>query len=162
MFYPLEYRYRCLVRFGTGTQVCMYCQYVCIGCTHVRACPNTIEIENRDEKNRALIGAWFKHVLLRFSGCEKIHDLQPIAKIKRLSAENRKGNRKHEQQQFNVSYWSAQPSENITPGQPYTAYNSQHGNAAAQIPHSQQANHNNSPDVRGPLFPGVQAKANWR
>ena len=125
MFYPLEYRYRCLVRFGTGTQVCMYCQYVCIGCTHVRACPNTIEIENRDEKNRALIGAWFKHAPLRFSGSVRIPDLQPIAKTKKLSAENRKGNRKHEQQQFSVSYWSAQPRQDIISGPPYTAHNPQ-------------------------------------
>ena len=55
-----------------------------------------MEIEMK--KNRALIGAWFKHVPLRFLGSEEIHDLHPIAKIKKLSAENRKGNRKHEQQ----------------------------------------------------------------
>ena len=36
------------------------------------------------KKNRALIGAWFKHVPLCFSGSEKIHDLQPIAKIKKV------------------------------------------------------------------------------
>ena len=33
--------------------------------------------------NRALIGAWFKQVPLRFLGSEKIHDLQPIAKIEK-------------------------------------------------------------------------------
>ena len=44
---------------------------------------------------------------------------------KKLSAENRKANRKHEQQQFSVSYWSAQPRQDITSGLPYTAHNPQ-------------------------------------
>ena len=39
-----------------------------------------------------------------FLGAEKMNDLQPIAIIKKLMAENRKANRKHEQQQFSVSY----------------------------------------------------------
>ena len=56
--------------------------------------------------NRAMIGAWFKHVPLRSIGTEKIHDLQPIAKTKKLCAENRTENRKHEQQQSSVSYLS--------------------------------------------------------
>ena len=34
---------------------------------------------------------------------EKIHYLQPTAKIKKFSAENRKANQKHEQQQSRVS-----------------------------------------------------------
>ena len=77
------------------------------------------------KKNRALIGGWFKHVPLRFLGSEKIHDQQPIAKIKKLGAENRKANRKHEQQQFSVSYWPAQPRQDIISGLPYTAQNPQ-------------------------------------
>ena len=106
--------------------------------------------------------SWFKHVPLRFLGSEKIHRLQPIAKIKTLSAENRKSKRKHEQQQFSVSYWSAQPPQDITSGLPYTTHNPLP--ATATQPHrspvnSQQANHNNSPDVLGPLFPGVRAKS---
>ena len=40
------------------------------------------KIENANTKKTALIGAWFKHVPLRFLGSEKMHDLQPIAKIK--------------------------------------------------------------------------------
>ena len=130
----------------------------------VRACPNRIEIENRTmkKKNRALMVSWFKHVPLRFLGSEKIHRLQPIAKIKTLSAENRKSKRKHEQQQFSVSYWSAQPPQDITSGLPYTTHNPLP--ATATQPHrspvnSQQANHNNCPDVVGPLFPSVRAKA---
>ena len=78
--------------------------------------------------NRALIGPRFKHVSLRFFcflGSEKIHDLQSIAKIEKLSAENRKANRTHGRQQFSVSYWSAQPRQNITSGLPYTAHNPQ-------------------------------------
>ena len=105
--------------------------------------------------------SWFKHVPLRFLGSEKIHRLQPIAKIKTLSAENRKSKRKHEQQQFSVSYWSAQPPQDITSGLPYTAHKALRPTATQ--PHrspvnSQQANHNNSPDVPWPLFPGVRAK----
>ena len=73
---------------------------------------------------RALIGAWFKRVP-SFLGSEKMHHLQPIAKIKRLSAENRKANREHEQQQFSASYWPAQPRQDITSGLPYTAHNPQ-------------------------------------
>ena len=56
------------------------------------------------KKNRAVIGAWFKHIPLVFFCCEKINDFQPIAKIKKLSAEKRKANRTHEQQQSSVSY----------------------------------------------------------
>ena len=56
------------------------------------------------KKNRAVIGAWFKHIPLGFFCCEKINDFQPIAKIKKLSAEKRKANRTHEQQQSSVSY----------------------------------------------------------
>ena len=76
-------------------------------------------------KNRALIGAWLKHVPLRFLCSDKINDFQPNAAIKKLSAEKRKANRKHEQQQFSVSYWSAQPRQDITSGLPYTAHNPQ-------------------------------------
>ena len=68
-------------------------------------------------------GSKHVHVHLRFLGSEKIHDLQPIAKIKKLSAENRKANRTYEQQQFSVSYWPAQPRQDITSGLPYTAHN---------------------------------------
>ena len=105
-----------------------------------------------------------KHDSVPFLGSEKVHDLQPIAKIKKLSAENRKANRKHEHQQFSVSYWSGQPRQNITSGLPYTAHNPQlliarqHSRTDAPV-NSQQANHNNSPDVLGPLFTGVRAKA---
>ena len=77
------------------------------------------------KKKKALIGAWFKHVPLRFLGSEKMHDLQPIAKINKLSTENRKANRKHEQQQFSVSYWPVQPRQDITSRLPYTAHNPQ-------------------------------------
>ena len=55
------------------------------------------------KKNRALIGAWFKHVPLRFLGSEKYTIYNRLLKINKLSAENRKANRKHEQQQFGVS-----------------------------------------------------------
>ena len=72
---------------------------------------------------RALIGAWFKYVPLRFLGSDKMHDLQPIANIQKLSAG--KANRKHEQQQFSVYYWSAQPRQDITSGLPYPAHNPQ-------------------------------------
>ena len=41
--------------------------------------------------NWGMIGAWFKHVPLRFLGPEILH-LQPIAEMKKLSAENRKAN----------------------------------------------------------------------
>ena len=63
--------------------------------------------------NRALIGPWHKRVL-QFLGSEKKHDLQPVANIVTLSAENRKANREHERQQFSVFYWSAQPRQTIT------------------------------------------------
>ena len=72
--------------------------------------------------NGALIGTWFKHVPLRFLGSEKIHDLLPITKIKKLNAETRKANRSHEQQQVSVFYWSAQPRQNIPSGLPCTAH----------------------------------------
>ena len=90
-----------------------------------------------------------------------MHGLQPNAKIKKLSAENRKSNRKHEQEQFSASYWSAQPRQNITSGLPYTTHNTA---STATQPHrspvnSQQADDNNTPDVLGLLFPGVRAKA---
>ena len=58
------------------------------------------------KENRTLIGAGFKHVPLLFFSCEKskISNLLPkaFAKIKKLSAENRRAYRKHEQQQFSV------------------------------------------------------------
>ena len=38
--------------------------------------------------NKALIGLWPKHVPLRFLGFEKMNDLQPNAKIKKLMAGN--------------------------------------------------------------------------
>ena len=75
--------------------------------------------------NRALVGPWFKHVPLRFLGSEKKQDLQPIAQLKKLSAESRKANGKPEQQQSSVSYWLAQPRQSITSGLPYTAHNPQ-------------------------------------
>ena len=37
-----------------------------------------------------------------FFCCEKTNDFQPIAKIKKLSDEKRKANRKYEQQQFSI------------------------------------------------------------
>jgi len=77
--------------------------------------------KNEMKKNRALIGPWHKRVPLRFFCSDKINDLQPIAKNKKLTAEKRKGKLKHEQQQFSVSYWSAQPRQNITSGLPHAA-----------------------------------------
>ena len=71
--------------------------------------------------NMALIGPRPKHVPLRFLGSEKMNEIQPNAKIKKLTAENRRANRKHEHQQFSASYRSAQPRQNITSGPPYTA-----------------------------------------
>ena len=72
---------------------------------------------------------------LRKSRPEKVNDFQPIAKIQKLSTEKRKANRKHEQQQLSVFYWSAKPRQDITLGQPYTAKtHCQQGNTAAQIP----------------------------
>ena len=75
--------------------------------------------------NRALVDPWFKHVPLPVLGSGKIHDLQPTAKTIKLSAENRNANVQREQQQLIVSYWSAQPRQNITSGLPYTAHNPQ-------------------------------------
>ena len=111
------------------------------------------------KKNGPLIGAWFKHVPLRFLGFEKIHDLPPIAKIKKLRDENRKADRKHEQQQFSVSYWPAQPRQDITSGLPYTTHNPQLARQTQPYRssvNSQQANHNNSPDVLRPCFPACE------
>ena len=90
---------------------------------------------------------------------EKINDFQPTAKIKKLSAEKRKANQKQKKQQFSVSYWSSQPRQDITPGLPYTAHNPLPERQHRSPVNSQQANHNNSPNVLGPLFPGVRAKA---
>lgn len=55
-----------------------------------------------------------------------MNDFQPFAKIV-LTAENRKSNKKHEHQQFSVSYWSAQRRQSVTPGLPYTARSPQPG-----------------------------------
>ena len=52
-----------------------------------------------------------------------MNDLQPVGKIKKLTDENRKENRKREQQQVSVSYSSAQPRQSITSGPPYTTLN---------------------------------------
>ena len=54
-----------------------------------------------------------------------MNDLRPNSKVKKLTAGNRKGNRKHEQQQFSASSWSTQPRQNIISGPPYTASNAQ-------------------------------------
>ena len=76
--------------------------------------------------NKELIGPCSKHVPLYFLGSEKMNNLQPNAKIKKLTAGNRKGNGKQEQQQFSASYYrSRQPRQNITSGQQYTASNPQ-------------------------------------
>ena len=112
------------------------------------------------KKNRALIGAWFKHVPLHFFCPEKIKDFQPIAKIKRLSAENEK------QIESTNSSSSACPtgqrSHATISHQDRRTQHTTHCQPATQ-PHrspvnSQQANHNNSPDVPEPLFRGVRAK----
>ena len=94
----------------------------------VKMSPESVSKQNRNRTskieviiNKALIGPWAKLVPLRFLGSEKMNDLQPNAKNKKLTAGNRKANRKHEQQQFSASYWSAQPRQNITSGPPYTA-----------------------------------------
>ena len=123
--------------------------------------------QNRNRKskieltlNKALIGLCPKHVPHLFLGSEKMNDLQPNAKIKKLTAGNRKGNRKHEQQQFSASYWSAQPRQTSTSGPPYTAsypqLARQHSRTDPPVS-SQQVNHNTSPDVLGSLFPCVRA-----
>ena len=77
---------------------------------------------------------------------------------------HRSKNRKHEQKQFSVSYWSAQPRQNITTGPPDTASNpSSTATQPHRTPaHSQQANHDTSPDFLGLSFPGGQAKAKFR
>ena len=129
-----------------------------------RACPNRIEIENRKTKmkiNRAPIGAWFKHVPLRSLGYEKMRHLQPIAKIKKLSAEIEEQIKARTATIQRVLLVSAATSGYHI----RTAVHSTQPTAStATQPHrspvnSQQANHNNSPDVLGPLFPGVRAKA---
>ena len=102
--------------------------------------------------------------MLPFVSCfsKKMNDLQPIAKSKALTAENRKANQKHEQQQFSVSYWG-QPRQNITSGPLHKASNPQQARQHSRTDppaNGQQANHNTSPDVPGPLFPGVRANAN--
>ena len=130
-----------------------------------RACPNRIEIENRKTKmkiNRAPIGAWFKHVPLRSLGYEKMRHLQPIAKIKKLSAENRKRKSKARtatiQRVLLVS--AATSGYHIR-----TAVHSTQPTAStATQPHrsppvnSQQANHNNSPTFSGVCFPACGPK----
>ena len=87
--------------------------------------------QNRNRKsktemiiNKALIGLCSKHVPLRFLGSEKNERLRFTTQCKnkkKLTAGNRKRNRKHEQQQFSASYWSATPRQYITSGRPYTA-----------------------------------------
>ena len=89
-----------------------------------------------------------------------MHDLQPIAKIKKLSAENRKANRKHEQQQRVLLVSAATSGYHIRTA----VNNTQRTASTATQPHrspvdSQLANRSTSPDVLGPLFPGVRAKA---
>ena len=130
-----------------------------------RACPNRIEIENRKTKmkiNRAPIGAWFKHVPLRSLGYEKMRHLQPIAKIKKLSAEIEeqiKARTATIQRVLQVVSAATSGYYIRTAGQ-----STQPTASTATQPHRspvnrQQANHNNSPNVLGPLFPGVRAKA---
>ena len=84
-----------------------------------------------------------------------------------LSAENRKENRRHEQQHFlRVLLVSAATSKYPIR---IPVHSTQPKASTATQPHrtpvnSKQANHNNSPDVLGPLFPGMRVKLeeNWR
>ena len=125
------------------------------------------KLVNRNENKQGADWCLVQKRSPSFLVSEKINDLQPNAKIKKvvkkLGAENRQANRKHEQQQFiqRVVLVSAPTSEcHIR-----TAVHSTQPRASTATQplrctvNSQQANHTNSPDVLGPLFPGVRAKA---
>ena len=93
---------------------------------------------------------------------ERIHNFQPIAKIKtfeRIKSKSKSKTRTGTIQR--VLLVSAATSEYHVRT---AVHRTQPTASTAAQPHrssvnSQQANHNSSPDVLGPLFPGVRAKA---
>ena len=113
--------------------------------------------------NRALVGPWFKHVPLRFLGSEKktrSATYCPTKKVERRKSKSKWKTRTATIQR--VLLVSAATSEYHI----RTAVHSTQPTAStAAQPHnrspvnSQQANHNNSPDVLWHLFPGVRPTA---
>ena len=109
--------------------------------------------------NRGLIDPWFKYDPLSILGSKKKHDLQRIAKIAKLSAENRKLIENTNSNNSTCPTVSiATPKYHIR-----TAVHSTQPTAStATQPQSpvisKQANDSNSPDVLTPCFPAFKPK----
>ena len=86
------------------------------------------KLVNRNENKQGADWCLLQKRSPSFLVSEKINDLQPNAKIKKLSKNwalkiDKQIENTNSNSSFSVSYWSAHPRQNVTSGLPYTAHN---------------------------------------